>query len=346
VVDEEFFSNYFLPNVWFVLISSIPYDHIPFFNLVLSTNIAIKRNSMDVNDQKFLFEVFLGCQDFINWKTKDIFKNVSPNFRPENLKYIAEKIKVYDRKELKPLIDKLWKLYVKVQPSDDLKPYVHELLKEELSELPTSQKLLASLFSHHSDFKAKCNQFIFEELSSIFTYQDEPIRIHSFIKVGSWHIPMSMFSSSNINMINTFCSIASFYGVDLEVIESLKGEISSKKKHQYIEETIEKVHNAALEGRWLLICNPEILDQWRRIVRMLREMEADGRIVNSFRLIFDFQDVEYEQIPVEFLTNHSVVMYICDDNMEDMEGFNDVWANILNQDLVDLNKMIDMTMDN
>lgn len=79
---------------------------------------------------------------------------------------------------------------------------------------------------------------------------------------------------------------------------------------------------------------------------MLREMEADGRIVNSFRLIFDFQDVEYEQIPVEFLTNHSVVMYICDDNMEDMEGFNDVWANILNQDLVDLNKMIDMTMDN
>jgi hypothetical protein len=34
------------------------------------------------------------------------------------------------------------------------------------------------------------------------------------------------------------------------------------------------------------------------------------------------------------LFNHSVKFYLTEKNNEDMEGFNDVWANILNDDLL------------
>lgn len=41
-----------------------------------------------------------------------------------------------------------------------------------------------------------------------------------------------------------------------------------------------------------------------------------------------------QEIPESFLFNHSVKFYLTEKNNEDMEGFNDVWANILNDDLL------------
>jgi hypothetical protein len=49
-----------------------------------------------------------------------------------------------------------------------------------------------------------------------------------------------------------------------------------------------------------------------------------------------------QEIPSSFLFNNCVKFYLTDRNNEDMEGFNDVWANILNDDLLnakDLNNV-------
>ena len=49
-----------------------------------------------------------------------------------------------------------------------------------------------------------------------------------------------------------------------------------------------------------------------------------------------------QEIPSSFLFNQCVKFYLTDRNNEDMEGFNDVWANILNDDLLnakDLNNV-------
>ena len=39
------------------------------------------------------------------------------------------------------------------------------------------------------------------------------------------------------------------------------------------------------------------------------------------------------EIPWSFLFEQSAVFFLTDKNNEDMEGFNDVWANILNDDI-------------
>jgi hypothetical protein len=64
--------------------------------------------------------------------------------------------------------------------------------------------------------------------------------------------------------------------------------------------------------------------------------------LNTFRLFFDLQGYSVQEIPSSFLFDHSVRFYLTEKNNEDMEGFNDVWANILNDDLLnakDLNNV-------
>jgi hypothetical protein len=63
-------------------------------------------------------------------------------------------------------------------------------------------------------------------------------------------------------------------------------------------------------------------------------MAKKGKVLNTFRLFFDLQGYSLQEIPESFLFNHSVKFYLTDKNNEDMEGFNDVWANILNDDLL------------
>ena len=63
-------------------------------------------------------------------------------------------------------------------------------------------------------------------------------------------------------------------------------------------------------------------------------MAAKGKIVNTFRIFIDLQGYSVSDIPVSFLSNECVRFYLTERNNEDMEGFNDVWANILNDDLL------------
>lgn len=56
--------------------------------------------------------------------------------------------------------------------------------------------------------------------------------------------------------------------------------------------------------------------------------------MNTFRLFFDLQGYSIQEIPESFLFSHSVKFYLTERNNEDMEGFNDVWANILNDNLL------------
>ena len=226
-----------------------------------------------------------------------------------------------------------------------LRRIVHELLKKkEYKELPLSQKMILSLFSVHSDVKSIFSQFIFEEFTSIFDYQqDDLLKIHSFIKVASWHIPVAVFSDQNINIINTVCSIASFYGVDIMVIETPKANISHKHRKNLKQENLQLIREAASKGSWLLISDLKMLDYWPDIIEMLQELGTSQKIMNSFRLLLDCQDIEYHELAVKLLTENAIVYHLCNENMEDMEGFNDIWANLL-ENIVNVDNIINMTM--
>jgi hypothetical protein len=325
------------------------------FNLLFTFNIGLKRSTIEHHDVNFMIETLSKRKDFVLWKQIDVMEGFCSVIDHDNLHAFANKISYYSRDQLLVVYKKLELLknssginqiilLIPIEEIISMRKAVHELLKEDFKDLPLSQKMILSLYGLHTDVKSRFSQFIYEELSSIFAYQDEPIRIHSYIKLASWHIPIAVFSAKNINVINTFCSIASFYGVDLEILEQAKGDFNKKMIQDRKTFVIEKIYTAAVTGSWIFITDTTILDYWKGITTVLKQVETEGKIVNSFRMIFDFQESFMEELPIEFVTNYCAIMYVSDENMEDMEGFNDVWANILNQNMVDLNNMINMTV--
>lgn len=71
-------------------------------------------------------------------------------------------------------------------------------------------------------------------------------------------------------------------------------------------------------------------------------MQDKGKVVNTFRLFFDLQGYSLKEIPENFLFDHCVKFYLTEKNNEDMEGFNDVWANILNDDILNAKDLINV----
>lgn len=69
-------------------------------------------------------------------------------------------------------------------------------------------------------------------------------------------------------------------------------------------------------------------------------MALKGEILNTFRIFFDLQGYSSQEIPSSFFFNECIKFYLSDRNNEDMEGFNDVWANILNDDLLNAKELL------
>lgn len=94
------------------------------------------------------------------------------------------------------------------------------------------------------------------------------------------------------------------------------------------------IEKCAENGTWVLISTLKFPSFWYKISKKLERLHKKGKVVNTFRLFFDLQGYSLQEIPESFLFNHSVKFYLTEKNNEDMEGFNDVWANILNDDLL------------
>ncbi len=70
------------------------------------------------------------------------------------------------------------------------------------------------------EWRSKLCQFVYEELTTIFDFNEDLAKLHSFIKTASWNLPIALFTHNSINIVNTVCSIASYYGVGLEVLRT------------------------------------------------------------------------------------------------------------------------------
>ena len=57
-------------------------------------------------------------------------------------------------------------------------------------------------------------------MTTIFDFTEELTKLHNFIKTASWSLPVALFTQNSINIVNTVCSIASYYGVGLEVLRT------------------------------------------------------------------------------------------------------------------------------
>jgi hypothetical protein len=104
------------------------------------------------------------------------------------------------------------------------------------------------------------------------------------------------------------------------------------------------IEKCAENGTWVLISTLKFPSFWYTISRKLEKMHEQGRILNTFRLFFDLQGYSLQEIPENFLFNHAVKFYLTDRNNEDMEGFNDIWANILNDDILNAKELNDVNV--
>lgn len=185
-------------------------------------------------------------------------------------------------------------------------------------------------------------------MTSIFEYSNELLKFHEFIKIASWHIPFAIFSSNSINIINTICSIASFYQVCLEVFENdeiRKEDFNlAQMKEQKNEikfansEILQKIHESSQQGNWILLIFYEFPNYLINLINdLLEALKNENQIKNSFRLILDFQNTKKSSISENLLVNNCIVYYMDEENLDEMEGFNDVWANILNDKILPTN---------
>lgn len=204
-----------LPGIYGVICSGYSNENIPLLNLLFALEVGVERNSISQQE----LEVFLeACCKFPNYK----------DWRKANTNFIRITDKV-DKSEFIRLKRNLLRLYPKrrklfEQVGETLSTYkdmmnkLNNYLEDDKPRLMESINL--RFLCPDEEFRSKICQFVYEELLAIFDFSEEPMKLHSFIKTASWSYPVAVKASESINIVNTICSIASFYGVGLEVIRT------------------------------------------------------------------------------------------------------------------------------
>lgn len=102
--------------------------------------------------------------------------------------------------------------------------------------------------SPDDEFRSKICQIVYEELLSVFEFSEDHIKLHSFIKTASWSYPIAIRTHESINIVNTICSIASFYDVGLEVIrtDAINPITSSKNYRTNLAISSNMVHQVSM----------------------------------------------------------------------------------------------------
>lgn len=206
------------------------------------------------------------------------------------------------------------------------------LIQSSFKDLPIFSRILIA--AHHPDsvLKSLLRQFIFEELNSVFEFSEDLSKLNYFIKSASWSIPVLLHSWPGMNIVNIICSLANYYGVGLEVIRT-DPEVDENSKAETIE-TIELILKCAVEGTWVLVSTSKFPSFWKKMINGLDDLRNNEHISNTFRVFFDVQGLRHYEMPDNFLHEEAVRFFMSSVNSEDLEGFDDVWSNVLLENVI------------
>ncbi len=90
----------------------------------------------------------------------------------------------------------------------------------EFSKLKLFEQINIGFICPDHEFKTKLIQLVYEQLSSVFSFSEVPMKLHEFVKVASWSQPIALMPTPSINTINSICSVATYYGASLEILRS------------------------------------------------------------------------------------------------------------------------------
>jgi hypothetical protein len=413
-IDEEFFHSVIMPSIYSTILAGIRQENIALFNLVFSLEIALKKTTVTREDIDFFLGNFFKIPSYKHWRDSD--HNFVENGQRVDLeefhRWKASLLKYYpdSRKAFEIIEIQLGSTFY----YKDLSALIYKrILKDDLGfslkEESLIKKINFALVWPNENFRSLLWQFVHEELSTIFDFTEDLTKLHNFIKTASWSLPVALFTSNSINIVNTVCSIASYYGVGLEVLrtdfqqsikrmenyeeskkidnainstlyydrpkltsdaagcnteELLAGKIGvdrmlyqeqqlrdgyakdeldiDDKQASQNQSSLQLIEKWAENGTWVLISTLKFPSFWYKVSNLLSEMQEKGKVVNTFRLFFDLQGYSLKEIPENFLFDHWVKFYLTEKNNEDMEGFNDVWANILNDDILNAKELFNV----
>lgn len=193
-------------------------------NLIFSINIALKKKDITELEHDFFFKNFFLLKDFNKWRNAET-EFIDLDTKIEKTKFYSYKreiLKIYPdigRKVMEHIERELGQSFSYKTASLNLygKAFSQHV---EFKTLTLMQKINIGFLCPDHEFKSKICQLVYEQLSSIFNFNEDYVRLHHFIKAASWQHPLALFTEKQINIINTVCSIASYYGVGLEVLRT------------------------------------------------------------------------------------------------------------------------------
>lgn len=175
-------------------------ENVSLLNLLYSLEIANIRGNVTRVELEFFIETFCKFKNYKEWRKPEtsFLRITDKSNQSESIRLKRNLIKLYPkRKEL-----------------------FEDVNEDELEEPKLIEDINLRFLRPDDEFRSKICQLVYEELLAIFDFSEEPVKLHSFIKTASWPYPIAVKAFESINIVNTICSIASFYGVGLEVIRS------------------------------------------------------------------------------------------------------------------------------
>ena len=100
--------------------------------------------------------------------------------------------------------------------------------------MPLMKKLLVGFICPDNEWRSK---FVYSFMRSLknFNFNEEFNKLHNLIKTASWNLPVALFTQNAINIVNTVCSIASYYGVGLEVLRTDSQQCLKSRPNFYLD---------------------------------------------------------------------------------------------------------------
>lgn len=94
---------------------------------------------------------------------------------------------------------------------------------------------------------------------------------------------------------------------------------------------VQLIERSAKMGSWVLISTIRFPQFWKKVCDKLRELGENGLISDQFRIIFDLQGYAQNDISDSFLFDHAISFHMTEQNVEEFEGFDDIWSTILDE---------------
>ena len=154
-------------------------------------------------------------------------------------------------------------------------------------------------------------------------------------------VPITVNAFPSINVINFLCSLSAYYEINFYIVRN--GNIyenniidNNNFGYQYLIDggIFELIKEGMKKGYWILICEKVDNVKFMKIMWELYNNINDKEINlnKNFKIFFDEKLIEDNcQKDIE---NHTLIININNDNVDDLEAAHDIWVNVLEEKIL------------